>query len=165
MNEHHDEPSNCRENQQNDSPDMFVAEIMEREYELAAEPEPQPKQRSPIPMLVVLLLLLFGLLAWNLARIVAKPPAFTAEEVQQERLFTLFVTSRELETHLDTARTLPPSLETLDLELEGLSYQRVNDSVYVLTAEAGTTQVAYRRGDDLSRFATVVNMVGGGNER
>lgn len=158
-------PRDPRERQNEETADAIVADIMDIEAELAATPPPEAKRRSPLPFLVALLTIFTGLFAWNMIRIAHDPPVFTDEELESDALFSLFVTSQGLEAYWDSAGVLPSSLEAVELDDEFLHYARVNDSTYTLTAAAGTTEVVYQRGEDLSRFAVALDVLGGGTER
>ena len=151
---------------QNDkSPDEYVAKIMELEAEIAAMPAPTVKRRSRLPILLVLLPILTALLAWNIARMVYSPPVFTAEEIEMDAMFTLFVTSQGLEAFWDSAGTLPLSLESVQLEDEYLRYELLNDSIYILTVTDDTTELVYRRGEDITMLSAAADVLEGGTDR
>ena len=144
------------------SKSAYLAEIMAHESELAAMPKPKAKRRSWLPTLMALVAILAGLLAWNVARIIYNPPVFTAEEIEADALFSLYLISQGLEAYWDSAGTLPMSLEAVELDDEYVRYARMNDSSYALTVMVDTTQLVYRRGEDVSRFTTAFDVLAGG---
>lgn len=149
------------ESQDGKSQEEYVAKIMELEAELAAVPAPTVKRRSRLPILFALLPILTGLLAWNIARFVYSPAVFTDAEIEADAMFTLFVTAQGLEAYWDSAGTLPPSLEAVQLDDEYLRYELVNDSIYILTVTDEATELVYRRGEDIARFNAAADVLEG----
>ena len=147
------------------SAEAFVTDIMEREAELATAPPPSVKRRSRLPIVQVLVAVFAILLVWNVARFIHNPPVFSREELDADAQLTLFLTAQGLEAYWISAGTLPTSLEAVELDDEDLRYARLNDSTYVLTMTAGTTELEYHRGDDISRFATAFDVLVGEAER
>ena len=161
MSERDSTPQQPRHSTSPKSPDELVADIMEREAKLEPRPRPDVKRRSWIPILVALLVIFTGLTAWNVARMIYEPAIFSKEELESDALFTIFVTSQGLEAHWDAMGTFPRSLEEIALDDDDLHYARLNDSTYVLTITVGASELVYRRGEDISRFVTAADVLGG----
>ncbi|MFQ6045450.1 MAG: hypothetical protein ACE5PT_03695 [Gemmatimonadales bacterium] len=150
-----------------ESPDGYIAEIMQREAELAAHAAAAPvsrRRRSRVSFLFVLLLILVVLSVWNLVRASRPPVAFSPEEEIASMRFTVYLIARGLEAHRRTEGRLPRNLEEAGLDVEGISYA-VSDSTYVLTGVVGEDSVVYRSGDDLSSFGAALRILrAGGSE-
>ncbi len=147
------------------SKNAYVDEIMEQEADTSEASEVPVQRRSPVPIFTALLVVLIGLLAWNLVRIIHSPPVFTAEEEEAGALFSVYLVAQGLEAHLEAEGILPNDLEAAGVDGEEVTYGRANDSTYVLSVTVGEAELVYRRGDDLSRFATAYDVLSGETER
>lgn len=165
MNNGNSKPGDLRNTRETKSPDAIIARIMEKEAELGTAPEPVTRPHWKLAFLAALLPVFAALLVWNGVRMGSNPPVFTKVEQEQGTRFSLYVTSQGLEGILDSAGTLPVSLEAVELDDETLTYKRLTDSTYTLSATAGSTRFVYTRGDDLEQFASAFEGFAGGAGR
>ena len=77
--------------------------------------------------------------------------AFSPPVETEAARFTIYLVAQAVEEYRDTAGTLPPSLEYLELDEDGIEYARVGDS-FTLTATIGDDRIVYRAGEDLQQF-------------
>ena len=129
----------------------FLEEIMQREHEDANWQPPERPKRSWGPLLVVLTPVLLALTAWNAYTMMRTPDAFTPPVEAEAARFTIYLIAQSVEEYRDSAGVLPPSLEYLDLDEDGIEYARLDDS-YTLTATIGDNRIVYRAGEDLQQF-------------
>ena len=129
----------------------FVEEIMQRDSEEANRKPPERPRRSWGPLLVVLIPVLVGLTAWNSFSMTRTTVAFSPPIETDAARFTIYLIAQAVEEYRDSAGALPPSLEYLDLDEEGIEYARLDDS-YTLTASVGDNRIVYRAGEDLQEF-------------
>jgi hypothetical protein len=135
-----------------ESPVSYVKEILEREAE-TREPAAQPRRRVQGPLLLVLLSVAATLTVWNvMAMTGGGVDSLNAAEEEASARFTVYLIAQTLETHRDSTGTFPPTLETLNVNEEGVRYTSTGNA-YELTAKFAEGQIVYRSGEDLSAFA------------
>jgi len=133
-------------------PDEYIDEIMRRDADLAAQAPVEVRKKAAGRWLLLLAPIAVVLIAWNIVRAAGDPEVFTVNEQEAAAKTTLFLVAQGLQVHLDSAGSLPATLEEIDLDEEDLTYQRNYDS-YTLTVEANGRVFTFRSGDDLSGFA------------
>jgi len=106
--------------------------------------------RSPIhPSLAIGLLAVLGILVWLNS---GGSGDDTDVPVRMSLQVTVYVTVLAIEAELDATGTLPPDLESMGMDAEGLTYMVDSDQQYTLVAQEEDVSVQYRRGDDLEPF-------------
>lgn len=137
----------------------YVAEILEREAEGGQKP-PTPRRRSRLPTLLGLLATVLALTTWNVARAVRTPEVFSTEQEDAAARFHVYLLVQDIEAYRDSAGVVPPGLDVLGQEEEGITYTPERDG-YVLTAIIEGEPVEYRSGESLEPFVSAYDELTG----
>lgn len=116
--------------------------------------ERQPRRRFVIALAVILA----GLTAANLRAARVTGPHNPAEEAVAARGL-IYLIVHGIEEYRDSTGTLPPSLEAVGLDEQGIEY-RAKDTTYMLTASVTGGAIVYQHGQDLGAYrAALVNLI------
>ncbi|NNG17776.1 MAG: hypothetical protein HKM89_14980 [Gemmatimonadales bacterium] len=116
--------------------------------------ERQPRRR----FVIALAILLAGLTAANLRAARATGPHNPAEEAVAARGL-IYLIVHGVEEYRDSTGLLPPSLEAVGLDEQGIEY-RAKDTSYMLTANLTGGAIVYQNGQDLGAYrAALVNLI------
>ncbi len=135
----------------------YLKEILENEAAIATS-RPGKRRKFQVVLLFALLTLALGLTAWNVQTMSSGPDprAFPDEALSAQ--YTVYLIATSLEAYVDSAGTLPLTLEELNVDEEGVEYFRQRGG-YELVAETADRRIIYRSGDDLSALARVVDQL------
>jgi multidrug efflux pump subunit AcrA (membrane-fusion protein) len=107
------------------------------------------QSRSSIhPSLLVGLVAVLGILVWLNG---AESGDSTGIPVRLALQETIYVTALALNAEVEATGSLPPDLEAIGMDKEGLYYQ-VTGEGYNLTAQEGDVTVEYHQGENLEPF-------------
>jgi hypothetical protein len=133
----------------------YVADILKKDAAEAAERASQrrqpPRRRQPRRWLVVLVPVFVALTAWNVIRLTRSPEVATPGEEAASARFSVYLVAQEVEAYRRANGALPSSLEDINADIEGITFQPA-DTGYTLSASVDGETITYRSGADLTPF-------------
>ncbi len=141
----------------------YIDAIVEQDREDAARPAKEYRPRKPqTPSLIMLALVLAGLTAWNVTRITSEPALFTPAEREADVILDVLLAVDAIEEYVEENGRLPQSLEAIDADAEGLSYQ-ADGTTYELREAHGVEWIVHGRGDDTETLSRrLIELIGDG---
>jgi len=116
--------------------------------------ERRPRKR----FVIALAILLVGLTAANVRAARTTGPQNPAEEAVAARGL-IYLIVQGLDDYRDSTGILPPSLEAVGLDEQGIEY-RASDTAYILTANVTGGALVYQAGQDHGAYrAALVNLI------
>jgi hypothetical protein len=132
----------------------YVADILKQDAAAAAERASvrvRPPRKQFGRWLIVLAPVFVALTAWNVIRLTRSPELVTPTEEAAAIRFSIYLVAQEIEGYRREHGVLPPSLEEINADIEGVTYSPA-DTGYVLSGTAAGETITYRSGADLTPF-------------
>lgn len=140
----------------------YVDAIEEQNREEAARPAKECRPRKSKVPLVMLTVVLAVLTTWNVTRMMSEPVSFTPAEHEADVILDVLLAVDAIEDYVEENGQLPQSLEAIDADVEGLSYQP-DGTTYALREAFGVEWIVHGRGDDTERLSQrLTELIGDG---
>ncbi len=143
----------------------YVADILKQDAAQRASAPVRPVPRTQLGRwLVVLAPVFVALTAWNVIRLTRSPEVVTQAEEAAATRFSIYLVAQEIEAYRREHGVLPPSLEEINADIEGVTFAPV-DTGYVLSGTVAGETITYRSGADLTPFWTAYDALPQGGAR
>ena len=139
-----------------DDRQSYVASIIEREAvdAKAAEERRTRTKRSSVPLALIVIPLALLLTVWNMVAATRTVDTTPRQDPPAATTFAIHVGAMAIDAYRDSVLTLPPSLETVGIRSDFLTYVP-GESTYTLIAEVGDNQITYHSDEELPAFDPV----------
>jgi hypothetical protein len=143
----------------------YVADILKRDAADRASTRVAPPPRRQFGRwLVVLVPVFVALTAWNVIRMTRSPEVATPAEMAAATRFSIYLVAQEVEAYRREHGMLPSSLEAINADIEGVTFEPV-DTGYVLSGTVAGETITYRSGADLTPFWSAYDALPQGGDR
>jgi hypothetical protein len=133
-----------------------VEDSQERRRIRTQRGQKRPRYRM-LGSLVGILVIVLGL---NVVRALTAPDPFTPSEEHASAMLTVYLVAQGVEAFRDSTGFLPASLESLDLDEEGLEYT-VRGQSYTLGYALDGVSASYRAGEGFAPFVSAIEVLEG----